>query len=203
MSVSGRLDTTEKVMKHLSVGDQQQQDAYRVLHESRLLLTLSAHAAYPAGTVPIDVYLPDSDLDILCYSEDLNAFQVETSSQLESIAVNGSTEWTFGDNALGQNAYITCKLRLELWPVEIFAQATPVDQQNAYLHMQVEWSLLQLWGEAGQREIRRLKQAGWKTEPAFARVLGLEGDPYIVMRELASLQEPELWDFARSRVTFK
>ncbi|MDP9698615.1 hypothetical protein J2T16_001512 [Paenibacillus intestini] len=203
MSVNGRLDTTEKVMAHLSVGNQQQQDAYRVLQESGLLFMLSTHAAFPAGTVPIDVHLPDSDLDILCYSEDLNAFQVKMTRQLESIAVNGRTEWTFGDHALGQNVYVTCKLSLGLWPVEIFAQAIPVDQQNAYLHMQVEWSLLQLWGEVGQREIRRLKQAGWKTEPAFAHVLGLEGDPYIAMRDLASLQKPELWDFANSRVTFK
>jgi hypothetical protein len=203
MSVNGRLDTTKKVMTHLSVGNQRQQDAYRVLHESGLLFMLSAHAAYPAGTVPIDVDLPDSDLDILCYSEDLNAFQVEMARQLEGIAVNGRTEWTYENHVLNQKAYVTCKLSLGLWPVEIFAQATPVYQQHAYLHMQVEWSLLQLWGEAGHREIRRLKQSGWKTEPAFAHVLGLEGDPYIAMRDLASLQEPELWDFARSRVTFK
>lgn len=203
MNMNGRLDTTRKVMRHLSVGNQRQQDAYRVLHESGLLPMLAPHSAYPAGTLPIDVDLPDSDLDILCHTDDLNAFQVEIARQLESIAVNGRTEWTYGDHTLAQKAYVTCELRLGSWPVEIFAQAVPVYQQNAYLHMQVEWSLLQLWGEAGHREIRRLKQAGWKTEPAFAHVLGLKGDPYRAMRDLAGLQELELRDFARSRVTFK
>ncbi|MGQ8871647.1 DUF4269 domain-containing protein [Paenibacillus sp. TSA_86.1] len=202
MSMNGRLDTTEKVMEHLSVGNQRQQDAYRVLQDSGLLARLAPYSAYPAGTVPIDIDLPDSDLDVLCCADDLKTFQAELSGQLEGIALNSRIQWTYGIGDSDQKAYITCELKLGSRPVEIFVQAVPVEQQNAYLHMQVEWSLLQLWGEAGHHEIRRLKQAGWKTEPAFAHVLGLEGNPYTELRELAELKEQELWEFARSRVTF-
>ncbi|WP_434756610.1 DUF4269 domain-containing protein [Paenibacillus amylolyticus] len=200
--MNGMMDTAENVMKHLSVGNQRQQDAYRVFQDSGLLAKLAAYSSYPTGTVPIDIDLPDSDLDVLCYADDLKTFQAEQSGQLEGIALNGRTQWTYGISVSDQKAYVTCELKLGSWPVEIFVQAVPVEQQNAYLHMQVEWSLLQLWGEAGHREIRRLKQAGWKTEPAFAHVLGLEGNPYIEMRDLAELKEQELWEFARSRVTF-
>lgn len=202
MSMKSRLDTTDKVMTHLSTGNQRQQDACRVLQDSRLLAMLAPYFAYPAGTVPIDVDLPDSDLDVLCYVDDLDAFQVAMRSQLEVITLNGKIQWRYGDVDSDQKAYVTCELKLGSWPVEIFAQSVPINQQNAYLHMQVEWSLLQLWGEAGHREIRRLKQTGLKTEPAFAHVLGLEGNPYIAMRDLAELKEQELWNFARSRVTF-
>ncbi|MNN87327.1 hypothetical protein D3C81_2048670 [compost metagenome] len=86
--------------------------------------------------------------------------------------------------------------------MEIFAQSVPVNRQNAYLHMIVEWRLLQLWGDVGHREIRRLKQAGWKTEPAFASVLGLQGDPYVDMLHLAEMKREDLWNWARSRTSF-
>lgn len=49
MSMNGRLDTTKKVMTHLSVGNQRQQDAYRVLHDSGLLAMLVTYSASPAA----------------------------------------------------------------------------------------------------------------------------------------------------------
>jgi len=41
--------------------------------------------------------------------------------------------------------------------------------------------LLQERGEAFRREIIALKQRAYKTEPAFAKALGLEGDPYLAL----------------------
>lgn len=63
--------------------------------------------------------------------------------------------------------------------------------------------MLQLWGEAGHREIRKLKLEGCKTEPAFAAVLGLQGDPYDEMLHLAAMSKEELWQWARLRTSFQ
>ena len=47
--------------------------------------------------------------------------------------------------------------------------------------MLIEHRLLQERGEAFRRAIITLKQRGYKTEPAFAKALGLKGDPYLAL----------------------
>lgn len=60
---------------------------------------------------------------------------------------------------------------------ELFGQPRAVEQQNAYLHMIVEHHLLMTIPHI-KTEIIRLKEQGMKSEPAFAQVLGLVGNPY-------------------------
>ena len=62
--------------------------------------------------------------------------------------------------------------------IEIFGQNIPVREQNGYRHMITEYEILQSKGENFRREIIKLKQQGYKTEPAFGLLLGLKGDPY-------------------------
>jgi hypothetical protein len=44
--------------------------------------------------------------------------------------------------------------------------------------MLIEHRLLLKHGEAFKNKVIELKQNGLKTEPAFAKLLGIEGDPY-------------------------
>ena len=44
--------------------------------------------------------------------------------------------------------------------------------------MVIEGRLLDLAGESFRHNVIELEQSGLKTEPAFARLLGLNGDPY-------------------------
>ncbi|WP_017689308.1 DUF4269 domain-containing protein [Paenibacillus sp. PAMC 26794] len=199
MAQDGEMITTAEVMAHLASGNARQQNAYHVLQSSGLLDILADYHPFPAGTVPIDIDIPGSDLDLLCYAADLDAFEAEMYGQIGAV---GEFQCVRGGDLPDQRPYVTCNLPVGHWPVEIFAQSVPVNRQNAYLHMIVEWRLLQLWGDAGHREIRRLKQAGWKTEPAFASVLGLQGDPYVDMLHLAEMKREDLWNWARSRTSF-
>lgn len=193
------MRSTAEVMAHLAVGNERQRDAYRVLQESRVLLTLAAFHPYPAGTVPIDIDIPGSDLDILCEANNLDAFATLIDRDLGNMPLFHCSRGTrSGDGA----PYVTCNFQIDHWPIEIFAQAVPIQQQNAYLHMKVEWQLLQLWGNEGHREIRRLKRSGLKTEPAFAQVLGFQGDPYVELLHLATWSRIELRDWARKQLSF-
>jgi hypothetical protein len=60
---------------------------------------------------------------------------------------------------------------------EIFGQSIPTKKQNAYLHMIIEHELMETYPQMKQ-EVLTLKKLGFKTEPAFCKILGLDGDPY-------------------------
>nr|WP_154893658.1 DUF4269 domain-containing protein [Paenibacillus xylanexedens] len=196
------MKTTAEVLAHLASGNERQRDAYRLLLKSGLFSILEAYTPYPAGTVPIDIDIPGSDLDILCEVPDLNSFEMVVTQHFSGMEHFSCQRGT----GLGMDipsAYMTCSFQIEGWPLEIYAQSLPVNKQNAYLHMLVEWELLQLWGAKGHAEIRRLKRVGLKTEPAFAAVLGLQGDPYVELLHLAHWSRHELWLWARQRTSFQ
>ena len=50
--------------------------------------------------------------------------------------------------------------------------------------MIIEHKILAAHDNDFKTEIIKLKQAGLKTEPAFARLLGLDGDPYEALLKL-------------------
>ncbi len=77
-----------------------------------------------------------------------------------------------------------CSFNVGEFEVEIFGQNIPSKQQNAYLHLLVEHQILQQQGEDFRRNIIALKKIGYKTEPAFAKLLELKGNPYQALLEL-------------------
>ena len=58
--------------------------------------------------------------------------------------------------------------------------------------MLVEARLLELGGERLRREVLRFKLAGAKTEPAFAQILGLEGDAFQALLEMEAWCENKI-----------
>jgi hypothetical protein len=82
-------------------------------------------------------------------------------------------------NSIKANFYI------EDFEFEIFGQHLESLQQNAYQHMIIEHRVLIEKGEKFRQGIVKLKRQGLKTEPAFAKLLGLNGNPY---KELLNLR---------------
>ena len=83
---------------------------------------------------------------------------------------------------------------IENWPIEIFGQNITTTEQNGYLHMIIEDRLLNLFGKKLIEQIIQLKSQGMKTEPAFAKILKLEGDPYLKLLEFNNWTDDELRD---------
>jgi hypothetical protein len=54
--------------------------------------------------------------------------------------------------------------------------------------MITEFRILQLRGEEFRHDIIALKKSGLKTEPAFASLLGLSGDPYEALLNYPALK---------------
>ena len=79
--------------------------------------------------------------------------------------------------------------------MEIFGQAVPTAQQNGFRHLLVEAAVLEAGGRTWRRAVRQLKKQGLKTEPAFAFLLQLTGDPYVALLELEGKSIAELLEF--------
>jgi hypothetical protein len=93
---------------------------------------------------------------------------------------------------IGGHNSVVCEFHYDGLMVEVFGQDQPTNQQNAFRHLLVEHALLGAGGEAWRRAVQALKHEGWKTEPAFAALLHLPGDPYEALLALEGRTPAEL-----------
>lgn len=164
---------------YLQTGNKRQREAYQTLTRHKLLERLVEFDPLLAGTVPIGIDLPSSDLDIVCcfqfpdYFEKfiLSRFQKEDRFRIRSIEHPGGKA-------------IVANFLLDTFEIELFGQAVPSKQQYAFRHLLVEHQLLVQFGEELRKKVIHFKKQGYKTEPAFAEALGIQGDPYIELLRL-------------------
>lgn len=154
--------------------------ATEVLDRSGILEILREYRVFVAGTIPLGIDVEGSDLDLLCQSNDLGLFLRVVQ---DHFGHHRDFQAKLGE--VGGFATATATFGLEGFFVEIFAQNRPVELQEGYLHFQVERRLLRLAGESGKLALRDWRKRGYKTEPAFAAWLGLTGDPYQALLDLA------------------
>jgi Domain of unknown function (DUF4269) len=166
-------------LEYLSTGNARQRDAYAVLTKSGIFEALHGFTPVLTGTVPIGIDNAQSDLDIICCCVDQQLFADHLTRCFGYH--DGFTLW----RALyhGRDT-VVANFNVNGFALEIFGQNRPVKQQEAYRHMVVEYVLLMEHGEPLRREVIRLKNSGIKTEPAFAKALGLQGDPYEALLKL-------------------
>jgi len=164
-------------LAYLKSGNQKQQSAYQILNENRIIEQLAEFKPILVGTIPINIDIDSSDLDIICYVQDKEKFRQSllTYFQYEK-GFKISENQTL--NALKANFFI------EDFEIEIFGQNIPTTEQNAYRHMIIEHQLLLENGEDFRLQIIELKKQGYKTEPAFAKLLSLSGDAYEALLDL-------------------
>lgn len=131
------------------------------------------------GTIPIGIDIDSSDLDIICFWQDQHFFN-------QKLADNFMIFEAFQIRIVTINSELTtiANFHIDHLEFEIFGQNVPSKSQFGYRHMLVENKLLLERGEDFRQEIINLKQQGYKTEPAFAKVLGMEGDPYQALLKL-------------------
>ena len=172
---------------YLKNGTPRQRAAWRVLQELQIFERLAAHTPILTGTIPLDIDIPGSDLDVICQVEDLIAFE-----RLLTRNFAAEAGFTLRRQEVNNLPVVVCKFEAGGFPVEIFAQPRPVEQQNAYRHLLVEARLLGLAGEAAKRDIRQLKRAGLKTEPAFGEYFALPGDPFSTLYNLSDAPDADL-----------
>lgn len=181
-------------IRYLITGSEPQQLAYRLVERYQLLAQLSAYDPVLAGTFPLDITVPGSDLDILCHVHDFDAFLLVTRAffaQHPSYAVL--------QEEVGGEPSVLVSFALEGTEVEVFGQRLATDQQIGFRHLAVEAKLLAVGGPTLKQQVLALKQQGLKTEPAFAQLLGLTGDPYRALLALETFNAKQLAELIASR----
>ncbi|CAM3606758.1 DUF4269 domain-containing protein [Zobellia roscoffensis] len=163
-----------KNIVYLKQGNERQQLAYAAIVKHQVLEKLGDYNPILTGTIPIEIDLPESDLDIICHCKDhkrfggflVKQFGNETDFKLATTIQNGieATVATFS---------------ADKFEFEIFGQNLPTEKQNAYRHMIIEHRLILKKGNDFKQAIIELKSKGLKTEPAFAKLLGIKGNPYV------------------------
>lgn len=161
--------------------------AYKeALAHSGVLTLLAAFDPHVAGTPPLGLDLPESDIDILCHAPDPQVFAVAVWDSFCDRPGFAMWQWQ------GSDRPVVARFHCAGWLFELFGQARPVAAQLGWRHFAIERRLLALGGEPLRTAVMARRHAGTKTEPAFAQVLGLTGDPYAALLTLEQLDDAAL-----------
>ncbi|WP_299985331.1 DUF4269 domain-containing protein [uncultured Pontibacter sp.] len=160
-------------LDYLQHGNMRQQAAYWLLTRYEVMEKLAPFHPLLAGTIPLEIDIAQSDLDIVCCWADKSVFIETVNRQFDTFP-----SFVIKEKIVGKHLSVVANFRLGSFEIELFGQELPSQRQAAYRHMLIENRLLLQYGEAFRQKVVQLKRQGYKTEPAFAKLLGLKGDPY-------------------------
>ncbi|MFC3749308.1 DUF4269 domain-containing protein [Paenibacillus sp. GCM10012306] len=174
-------------ISYLQQGTALQKEVHTLLTELNVLTVLSQYHPVLVGTVPLGIQVEGSDLDIICEVHDREAFAAQVGLHFGEM-----DQYSCESRTVDGTPRIKINFSVGGWPVELFGQPRPSREQNGYIHMVVEARVLSILGDSFRKQVIQLKRQGVKTEPAFAQLLQLEGDPYEAVLGLDKLSEMEL-----------
>ncbi|WP_409254217.1 DUF4269 domain-containing protein [Bacillus sp. SCS-153A] len=162
-----------ELYKKMKTGSEKQIAAWEAVRDLGVLLDMSKYNPTLCGTVPIGIDTAGSDLDIIMEVHDFEKFEkrlVQLYSQYDGFKIKRTS--------IRGMKVTKANFTYMRFPFELFGQAMPVNRQNAYLHMIIEQRILNE-NPKMKEDVIKLKQRGMKTEPAFCKLLGIQGDPYM------------------------
>jgi hypothetical protein len=166
---------------------------FSAIENLQVLTRLKEFSPIIVGTFPLGISNKNSDVDILLWAPNLEFLMTELQSEYSRFGGFNSYK-----SFSGSIPYCVVRFEFDGVPFELYGEATPTLRQRAYRHFQVEERILKLGGEPLKTKIMKLRSSGLKTEPAFASVLQLQGDPYDALLELHSWPENELAQLVRN-----
>lgn len=130
------------------------------------------------GTPPLGIATANSDIDIICHASDYEQFAKIVWLSFGYYLDFSLRQWIFGERC------VVCDFFFDGWTFQIFGDRRPIVDHAAWRHFVVEQRLLALGGESLRQSVLAERAQGLKTEPAFAKALGLRGDPFLAMDHL-------------------
>ncbi len=161
-------------IEYLKKGSANQKKIYHIIKSYKIWEILKDHKPVLVGTIPIGIDTPSSDVDIICEVNDHDHFK-----RLLISSYCQKSDFEVKTKELRGVISTICRFTIEDKHIEIVGQPLEPTKQVAYLHMIIEDRILNYYGLAFKKKIVELKMQGYKTEPAFAILLGLTSDPYL------------------------
>ncbi|HEY8604528.1 DUF4269 domain-containing protein [Tsuneonella suprasediminis] len=156
------------------------------LEKTGVLPKLAAFNPHVVGTPPLGLDIPTSDIDVVCFAPDADAFACAIWNAFSTQA--NFRMW----QKIKLDRPVVASFAAAGWTIELFGQASPISEQYGWRHFIVEQRLLALGGDIFRAAVMARRNNGMKTEPAFAAVLGLDGDPYQALLSLEGCLDMEL-----------
>ncbi|MDQ3062828.1 MAG: DUF4269 domain-containing protein [Acidobacteriota bacterium] len=182
-------------LDYLQNGTPRQFAAFRCLHRLGILQELKEYRPVLVSTICIGIDIESSDLDIICQISE----PIKFTRQITTLYGERPNFNLF--EVCAENNSVVAEFEFENFMIEVFGQPVVVEKQAAYRHLSVMARLLSAGGKAMRESIRELKRQGLKSEPAFAKYLGLSGDPYQVLLELESISDDQLVEIVANNIT--
>lgn len=177
-----------KRIEYLKDGNEKQKRSFYVLSKINIFEILKEYNPLLVGTIPIGIDTYKSDLDIVCSVYDFNSFRKVLDCYFAEFKGYSSYEDCI-------NEVIVCNFYVEDFEIEIYASKEQSEKTNGYRHMIIEDRLLNLASTKFKEEIIELKEKGLKTEPAFAKLLNLEGNPYEELLKFENYSDEKMIEY--------
>ena len=163
------------------------------LERTEVLAKLAAFSPHVVGTPPLSLDIRTSDIDVICFAPDADAF---TGAVWNAFGTRpGFRMW----QKIELDRPVVANFAAAGWLIELFGQASPISEQCGWRHFLVEQRLLALGGNIFRVAVMARRNNGMKTEPAFAAVLGLDGDPYQALLNLECCSDMSLTALLRDQ----
>lgn len=157
-----------------------------VLNELDLLARLARFEPTVIGTPPLEIDIESSDIDIACTAADFRQFESDVIAHFATAQGFVIEQLTIFPDPAVRAAFVSHD-----WEIELFCQTLPIKEQHGVRHFLIEKRLLAAEPQLRDKVLQG-KRAGQKTEPAFASLLMLDGDPYEAMLALENYSDREL-----------
>ncbi|MDQ1769694.1 DUF4269 domain-containing protein [Labilibaculum sp. A4] len=174
-------------ISYLNSGSAIQKRAFKCLNKLQVFNLLAEYSPILTGTIPIGISIDSSDLDITCRFMDADKFE----RKMENL-FRDQTDFKIQQKEKNGYWVVVASFTYQDFPFEIFGSLFPPTDQNSYRHMLIEHRILQLLGEDFKQKVIQLKKEGLKTEPAFAKLLKLKGDPYQQLLNMEGVTDSEI-----------
>src|SRR5688500_1165444 len=130
-------------IEYLRDGNDKQKAVYRTLTDNHIFDRLQLFSPLLTGTIPINIDIDESDLDIICCWKSKDEFIKILTKEFYKF-----DKFTLTEQRINNYETILANFHLGKFRIEIFGQNRPTKEQESFRHMIIEYGIIKTNGES-------------------------------------------------------